>query len=262
MTAPSLLAGSSPNVEGSTPESTPAPGARVSRTLADLMYDGFYMLLLLRSRQGPPDAAAFVTRIRSFLDEFERDARKLGASVEDIYDAKYAFCATVDETILRSQLPIRTLWERRPLQLAYFGDQLAGEHFFDKLETLRSRGALRVQALEVFYLCLLLGFEGKYALEGSEKLGYLTARVGDEVAHHKGKRVSFAPHWKAPDAIKHRLRGEVPLWAVAAVFGLFAMLAFIGLRTQLGRTTDRTLVAYQQIVAQPPLSANLTITLP
>lgn len=258
MTVPTLLSSAPARSDSGAAQA----GARVSKTLADLMYDGFYMLFLLRGRHAPPDAGGFVTRIRNFLDEFEREARKLGAAAEDIYDAKYAFCATVDEIILRSQLPIRALWERRPLQLAYFGEQLAGEHFFDKLEALRSRGALRVQVLEVFYLCLLLGFEGKYALEGSEKLGYLTARVGDELAHHKGRRVSFAPHWKAPDAIRHQLRGEVPVWAVAAVFGLFAMLAFIGLRTQLDRSTGHRLAAYHDIVAQPPLSANVTITLP
>jgi len=259
MTAPTLL--SNPSSSTDTIIRMPA-ASQTARTLADLMYDGFYMLFLLRSRHAPPDAAGFVTRIRSFLDEFERDARKMGAATEDIFDAKYAFCATVDEKVLRSQLPIRALWERRPLQLAYFGDQLAGEHFFEKLESLRSRGSLRVQVMEVFYLCLLLGFEGRYALEGSEKLGYLTARVGDELAHHKGRRASFAPHWRAPDAIKHSLRGEVPLWAVASVFGLFAMLAFIGLHTYLDRSTAGSVLAYHQIVAQPPLTANLTITLP
>jgi type VI secretion system protein ImpK len=236
--------------------------SRAARTLSDLMYDGFYMLFLLNNQQAPGDAAMFVTHIRAFLDEFERDARKLGAATEDIFDAKYAFCAAADECILRSTLSIRDLWERRPLQLAYFGDQLAGENFFEKLEVLRSHGATRSQTLEVFYLCLLLGFQGKYALEGTEKLGYLVARVGDELAHHKGKRTTFAPHWKAPDAVKHQLRGEMPLWAFAAGFALIGLVTLIGLRGLLGQQTGRQLAAYNQIVTQPPLTANITITLP
>lgn len=264
MAAPSLLTPSqSPLSSDMTVRRVVQPsGARTANSLADLMYDGFFMLTLLRAQHAPGDPSTFAARIRTFLDDFERDARRINASTEDIFDAKYAFCATVDETILRSNLAIRALWERRPLQLVYFGEQLAGEHFFDKLEALRARGTLRVQALEVFYLCLLLGFEGKYALEGSEKLAYLSARVGDELSHHKGKRSGFAPNWKAPDAIRHRLRGEVPLWAFAAVFAVFGMVAFLLLRWQLSRHTEQTLAAYQQIVAQPPLSANITITLP
>jgi type VI secretion system protein ImpK len=57
---------------------------------------------------------------------------------------------------------------------------------------------VRLQALEVFHMCLLLGFQGKYALEGTEKLGYLTARLGDEILHLQGRRSAFAPHWAPP----------------------------------------------------------------
>ncbi|MCK7513687.1 MAG: DotU family type IV/VI secretion system protein [Desulfobacterales bacterium] len=68
-----------------------------------------------------------------------------------------------------------------------FGDQLAGEHFFDKLETARNGGANRINALEVFHLCLLIGFKGRYLLEGPEKLKYLTQQLGEQIAHIKGK---------------------------------------------------------------------------
>ncbi|MET7443581.1 hypothetical protein, partial [Streptomyces sp. NPDC005568] len=45
-------------------------------------------------------------------------------------------------------------------------------------------------------------------------LAYLTARLGDEIAHMKGKRAPFAPHWPLPDQIAHRLKREVPVWAI------------------------------------------------
>ena len=135
---------------------------------------------------------------------------------------------------------------------------------FDGLvrDFVRAQGARRLQVLEVFHMCLLLGFQGKYLLEGSEKLGYYTARLGDEIAHLKGKRAPFAPHWAAPDKVMHTLRHEVPLWAVASVVALFGLAAFIGLRWQLGRTTQGDLSAYQDVVKLPPRAAHLTITLP
>ena len=244
-----------------TPE-IPSDEAAPRRALADLLYDGFYLLFLLRNRQAPANAAEFVTRIRTFLDDFERDARRAGAAAVDIHDAKYAFCAAVDETVLASALSIRSHWERQPLQLTYFGDQLAGENFFVRLEALRAQGAVRAQVLEVFYLCLLLGFKGKYALEGSEKLHFLVLRVGDELAHFKGKRASFAPFWQAPDQVKHRLRSEVPLWAFAAVLAFFAVAAFAGLRASLGRHSEQQLMAYDNVVKLPARAAHITITLP
>lgn len=230
--------------------------------LVDLMYDGFYLLFLIRGRHAPQDADVFRERIQQFLAQFERGAGKLGASAEDIHDCKYAFCAMVDEAILTSGFKVRESWQRLPLQVQLFGEQLAGEQFFQRLELLRQQGLPRLQALEVFQMCLLLGFQGKYLLDGSEKLGYLTARLGDEIARMKGHSTGFAPHWAAPDRIEHRLRHHVPLWVMGAVFGLLALLAFTGLRWQLGQHTQGALAAHHHLVQLAPQVANITVTLP
>lgn len=235
---------------------------RQARSLVDLMYDGFYMLFLIRNRQGPADEIAFASQIQRFLDEFERGAKKLEVSTEDVFAAKYAFCAAVDELILASQFRIRDAWERRPLQLTLFGDQLAGENFFVRLEGLRQQGAPRLQAIEVCYMCLLLGFQGKYLIEGPEKLAYLIARLGDEIAHLKGKRAPFAPHWELPDRVAHTLKRDIPIWVIASVFALIGLVAFIGMRWMLDRSTEQTLAPYAHILKTQPRTANLTITLP
>jgi type VI secretion system protein ImpK len=257
-TPPSLFNGATPG-----PLSTHgASSSREARTLLDLMYDGFYLLFLLRAKQGPADAEEFRSRIKEFLSSMERGAAKLGSSAEDVHLCKYAFCATVDEVILMSQFKVREGWQRQPLQLQFFGEQLAGEQFFVKLEAARREGVARIQVLEVFHMCLLMGFQGKYLIEGSEKLSYLTARLGDEIAHLKGTRAVFAPHWMPPDHVSNRLKNDVPLWVIASVFALLAVLAFTGMRWQLARHTERELAAYQEIVRLAPQAAHVTITLP
>jgi type VI secretion system protein ImpK len=243
------------------PPSVSQPSYQV-RSLLDLLYDGFFMLFLLKNGREPGDAGEFMSRIQQFLNDFERGAKKLNASAEDVYASKFAFCAALDEQVLSSSFAIRAAWERRPLQLALFGEALAGEKFFQYLEECRAQGAARLQSLEVFHMCLMLGFQGKYLLEGPEKLAYLTARVGDEIAHLKGKRAPFAPHWTLPDQIRHRLKREVPLWTIGAVFALIGLGAFLGLNAYLRDTTLRTLAPYSQIIKLGPQSANLTISLP
>ena len=111
-------------------------------------------------------------------------------------------------------------------------------------------------------MCLLLGFQGKYALEGPEKLNYLTARLGDEIAHLKGKSAGFAPHWARPDAIVNKLRNDVPLWVVASLFAFIGMFAYLGLNWMLTSGTENGLAGYADIVKLAPRTANLTITLP
>lgn len=238
------------------------PGYGHVQTLLDLLQEGFYLLFMLKNGSSPPAEAAFLDTVTAYLAEFDSEARKLRAQGEDIDAAKYAFCAALDEIILSSQFSMRLAWERRPLQLVIFGDQLAGEHFFDRLEALRSAGGSRLAALQVFHMCLLIGFRGKYALDASDKLAYLTARLGDEIAHMQGKSKGFAPQAERPDQIVHKLRSNAPLWGMSAVFGVIALVAYSALEASLAHSTEDTLAPYSGLVRLAPRPAHVTITLP
>ena len=206
--------------------------------------------------------AAFADRMTGFLGEVDRSAKAAGIPPDDVTAAKYAFCAAVDEIILGSDYAIREAWETRPLQLRLFGDQLAGEHFFQRLEDLRAKGSAHLQALEVYHLCLLLGFQGRFALDGRDKLNYLTARLGDEIARMRGKSRAFAPHAERPDQVVHKLSSDTSLWLLCGVFALAGLGAYLGYRSALAHETDRALVSYNDLIKLPPRSANVTITLP
>ncbi len=210
----------------------------------------------------PPDPSVFMHNVTAFLADFDREARKLQVAGEDIDAAKYAFCAAFDEVMLCSAFQMREAWGRHPLQLTVFGGHMAGEHFFDRLETLRSKGGMRLQALQVFHMCLLLGFRGRFVHDSSDKLSYLTARLGDEIAHIKGKSRGFAPQAERPDQIVNKLRSDMPLWALSAVFALIGLAAYLGLESSLRHSTQDSLAGYADLVKLAPPPANVTITLP
>lgn len=259
-----------PSLVGNAPESSAARSypigasekAVAPKTMFDLMYDGFYALFMLKNGNLPQNLTSFTNSVMRFLESFEREAKRLNASSDDIKFCKYAYCAAIDEMVLRSDSDIRDAWERKPLQLVIFGDQLAGEHFFDHLERLRAQGAERVQALEVYHMCLLLGFQGKYMLDGTEKLQYLTSRVGDEIALHNGKSKGFAPHWARPDELMHKLRHEVPLWVIASLFTFIAALGYTLFNQSLSHKTQVALLPYNEVIQMAPRAANISITLP
>ena len=147
--------------------------------LIDLLHDGFYLVFLLRNHYIPSNPNDFREKILELLNRFEQQAKRLQFSADDIHDAKYAFCALIDETIATQQdaayFNLQNTWLISPLQLSLFGSQLAGYRFFEILEQLRSIGKERLASLEVFHYCLLLGFQGKYRLESIESLNHLVA---------------------------------------------------------------------------------------
>ncbi|WP_332670539.1 type IVB secretion system protein IcmH/DotU [Aromatoleum sp.] len=196
-------------------------------TLRGLFEDGVYLLFLLRDGNAPESLGTFTQRIDGFLADFERHARNFGKPGEAIEHAKYAFCSLLDEIILASEFAIREEWERMPLQLRLFGEHLAGEAFFERLETLRVDPAKNIEALEVFHTCLLLGFQGKYLLEGEEKRAYLTHRVGRDIRQVRGGTAEFAPHWKLPHRFPAYVRNELPIWLYFALLAAVAAAMFL-----------------------------------
>jgi type VI secretion system protein ImpK len=202
-------------------------------TLQDLLEDGIYLLFLLRDKNTPVSCADFNQCIDQYLATFDRVCKTFGKSQQAITYSKYAFCALLDEIILSSGLPIRDDWERSPLQLRLFGEHLAGEGFFDRLEHLRLNTAENVELLEVFHTCLLLGFQGKYLLQGNEKLNYLIATLGQEIDMVRGPDPGFAPNWKIPFKFNEYVRHELPLWFYYALIAIVAVSIFFSLQWRL-----------------------------
>ena len=213
---------------------TTTVSAGFSLTLKDLLEDGIYLLFLLRNGNAPNSSSEFNKRIDQFLGQFEKNARNLGKAPQAISDAKYAFCALMDEIILSSDFTVREEWERAPLQLRMFGEHLAGDRFFDKLDILRADPVANIEALEVFHTCLLLGFQGKYLLEGTEKLNYLVSRITQEITHARGGKAEFAPNWKLPQRFQQYVRHELPLWLFFSLLAVIGVAVFLLYFTLLG----------------------------
>src|SRR5512143_3513674 len=107
---------------------------------------------------------ADVTRL---LAQSEASARRGQVPPEEYDQAKFAVCAWVDEAILSSSWPYKGLWQREQLQRTHYNTTDAGEEFFDRLNAL---GFNQRDAREVYYLCLALGFMGRYCNKGDEFL--------------------------------------------------------------------------------------------
>jgi len=100
--------------------------------------------------------------ILTLLQTAETQAAAAGYDPTDVNDAKFAVCAWVDETVLRSSWEGATRWRSAQLQQLYFQTHNAGMEFYGKLDALLSRKA---PPRETFALCLGLGYQGKYFIE-------------------------------------------------------------------------------------------------
>src|SRR5882672_2501469 len=217
-------------------ETTPAT---VQPALADLCGDLLAFALQLKRSSDPGDADAMRQKIDEQFRALETRARQADVPQEDVQQAKYAIAAFIDEMILTSSWGLKDSWADKPLQLAYFNDFAAGEEFYNKIDALR--GAKRNNVLEVYYLCLALGFRGKYVdLQGMEKKKVLMDTMLREIrgaVPAVPAATGLSSSWQPPDALPGIVK-NFPAWFVAAACGLFIILLFILLSTLLGSSAE------------------------
>jgi type VI secretion system protein ImpK len=77
----------------------------------------------------------------------------------DLEQARFAVCAWADEVIAASAWHHKQLWLKERLQLTQFNTTDAGEEFFARLAALNPQ---QRELREVYYLCLVLGFTGRF----------------------------------------------------------------------------------------------------
>lgn len=200
---------------------------------------------------GPADT--LFAKIDGMLRDLDVGAKIAEMPLEYVQLAKYALAAYFDEMILLSEWAVKDAWMGKPLQLAYFNDFAAGEEFYNKLDTLRNTTEKKkLEVLEVYYLCLTLGFKGKYAdLQGMERRKVLIDSLARELAAAKGVSVEsggddkeknrIAPHWKAPDPGLQNPVRQIPPWLFPGVCVALALLLFLIYNLILGSQTDGVL---------------------
>jgi type VI secretion system protein ImpK len=124
-----------------------------------------YFLRSAASKQPPFDQVK--TDIQRLMADSENRFRGEGFSQEDFDLARFAICAWVDEAVLNSPWNEKGRWQTEQLQRLYYQTADAGEIFFDRLNSL---GPQQRDVREVYYLCLAMGFIGRYCHEGDEYL--------------------------------------------------------------------------------------------
>ena len=134
------------------------------------------------------DAEVFRAQIRQSLQVPMQQARALGYSSENVQGAVFAVVALLDESVLNLQDAVFAQWARRPLQEELFGGHLAGETLFRNLRAYLGQqdSAQLADVLELHCLCLLLGYRGRYALEGSGELDALLRQARARIQRIRG----------------------------------------------------------------------------
>jgi type VI secretion system protein ImpK len=166
--------------------------------------------------------------LKQSIADFGRSARAAGASEESVAAAGKALEALVYESA--ASTPWGAAWNA--------GD---GEEFFQLIERYGADPAVNRDLLEFFYVCLSLGYEGRYrdASDGRQALVALRAGLLERLrAQRPAGDGELSAHWQGVIAPARRPAGTLGLWVAASAAALLLAALYIAFSVSLGRLSD------------------------
>lgn len=205
----------------------------------------------LRHTGSHDDPAGLRQQLLQQLAEFEAAAGTRGVPRPKVTAARYLLCSFLDEVI--GSTPWGAATAERTLLQEFHEERSGADKAFQLLERLGQDPADNADLLELFYVCLRLGFEGRYRglPDGRQQLEAISARLlevlrpGAPAAH--ARRLTEAGQGVAHH--RHLGAAVLPLWLLALLTGgvLLGLFLFLGARLDaLAQPVFRQLLALPQ----------------
>ena len=159
------------------------------------------------------------------VDEIAAIDREL---VEQGYDRpvvvayRYVLCAFIDEAVLGTDWGAHSVWSQHSLLSRFHNETWGGEKVFAILARMEQEPARYRDMLSFIYLCLSLGFEGRYKVmeNGRDEYEQIVRGLYEQLRELRGDReprpLTDALANLAP--ARNRLRTGLPAWLIGGLF--------------------------------------------
>lgn len=244
----------------SAPAEAPAPGTIHTSGINPLLRAANPLLDLivpLRHMSTHSDLEDLRRRLVDGVREFESEAREANLSLEALSAARYALCTFLDETVSSTPWGGGGAWSGRSLLILFHNEASGGEKFFLILQRLAQDPRTNIDVLELMYVCLALGMEGRYRLieGGRAQLDVLRERLLAMIRERRGPvERDLSPHWQGVVDKRNPLMRLLPLWVLAALTGVILMALQLAFSISLNRASDPVFAALHGVrtaVAEP-----------
>ncbi|MBW4036032.1 MAG: type VI secretion system protein TssL [Proteobacteria bacterium] len=223
-----------PTGGGAEPPAPPPPGGGAetlnfgSTPLLAAAAPLLQLLARLRNTLQPPDSGDLRERAARALRDFEIAGRQAQVPVDQLRPAHYALCASLDDVVLATPWGSQGAWAQRSLVSTFHQEVRSGERFFDILKQIRESPGQFLAVLELMYVCLSLGYMGRYRLSprGPAEIDRLREDIYATIRRARPPGdPALSPHWQGVAAAYRPRRASVPVWvAGAAALGVLALV--------------------------------------
>lgn len=200
--------------------------------------DALTLAAQLGNAQELPSPEILRQRINVLFSSMSQRGRQAGISDDDLREATYAIAALMDEKLDNTSWSGRQAWYAERLQYVYFGETTAGEGFFQRLNVLKQTPG-KEHLVQIYYLCMALGFRGKYGVKGA--VGDIQAEqdhARNVVAQHLPPSETISPAGHTSAMLSFGKRRRAPVIVIGAAICAVCVLGFFTLKMIISSTAS------------------------
>jgi len=199
------------------------------------------LLSQIRNTSSHPNPTDLHKQLANEIQRFEAKAQHEGLVPETIFIARYALCTTIDEFVMSTPWGSGSIWNKQSLLSMFHKETHGGERFFQMLKKLKQDPSKNIDLLELLYVCLALGFQGRYRVsrDGLNEL----AEIREDLYHtirtqREESEPALSPHWMGLKKSVMAKAPLVPAWLAASIVLLLLVGIFSLWRMGLGSYAD------------------------
>ena len=199
------------------------------------------LLTRLRNTIAHPAPASLRAQLLAYLRQFEERAEGAGMARNEVLLARYALCTALDEAVLSTPWGSAGDWGKQSLLITVHNEAWGGEKVFQLLDHCLQSPRERLYLLELLYLCICLGFEGRYRvmIDGRSQLDALRERTSAAIRSARGEyERELSPHWRGLAVVRDRLSQFMPPWVGIAIGLALLLVLLFGLRLKLASDAE------------------------
>ncbi|MPR01591.1 DotU family type IV/VI secretion system protein [Pseudomonas sp. MAFF 212408] len=201
----------------------------------------------LKVSAGRENLQALNERLAASINRFEAHALHDGVENSQVISARYVLCSVIDEAVVTTAWGSRSDWSKISLLSRFHSETFGGEKCFQLLERLSRDPIKHVAILELIYLCLSIGFEGKYrvAERGAVQLEAVRDALYRQIRQVRGDPLAVSA---LPATSRQTRRRRLPIISASGfmAFAVVALLAmYSGVAWVLGQERETVLHTFQ-----------------
>lgn len=219
--------------------------------LVDAALPLFGMVIRVRKMTHHDSIGKLYATVRDQISVLDEEIRQHGYDSATQLAYRYALCTFIDEAVMGTVWGANSIWAERSLLSVNHSETWGGEKFFTVLSRMMMDPTRYRDVLEFKYLCLCLGFKGKYGLQHNQNdaLQTILVKLHRTLRELRGETPESLTDADANIASRrYRVGRQWPWWtpwtsALVVLSGVYAAFAL-----NLGSTTDVVLHALDGIL--------------